>query len=107
MRETWVRSLGWEDSPGEGKGHPLQYSGLENSIDSVVHRVTKSQTRMSDFHFHDQRQGHCRPGGRGRGEKGVSGSPNRLEEHAGLRLGGVGPREEGGVNLEGKGWGTC
>ena len=62
---------------------------------------------MSDFHFHDQRQGHCRPGGRGRGEKGVSGSPNRLEEHAGLRLGGVGPREEGGVNLEGKGWGTC
>ena len=28
--ETWIRSLGWEDSPGEGKGHPLQYSGLEN-----------------------------------------------------------------------------
>ena len=25
-RETWVRSLGWEDSPGEGKGYPLQYS---------------------------------------------------------------------------------
>ena len=24
--ETWVRSLGWEDSPGEGKGYPLQYS---------------------------------------------------------------------------------
>ena len=33
MRETWVRSLGWEDSPGEGKGYPLQYSGLENSMD--------------------------------------------------------------------------
>ena len=34
MRETWVRSLGWEDSPGEGKGYPLQYSGLENSLGS-------------------------------------------------------------------------
>ena len=26
MRETWVWSLGWEDSPGEGNGNPLQYS---------------------------------------------------------------------------------
>ena len=25
MRETWVRPLGWENSPGEGKGYPLQY----------------------------------------------------------------------------------
>ena len=33
MQETWVQSLGWEDSPGEGKGYPLQYSGLENSMD--------------------------------------------------------------------------
>ena len=24
--ETWVRFLGWEDSPGEGLGYPLQYS---------------------------------------------------------------------------------
>ena len=32
MRETWVLSLGWEDSPGEGEGYPLQYSGLENSM---------------------------------------------------------------------------
>ena len=31
-------------APGEGKGYPLQYSGLENSIDSEVHGVTKSQT---------------------------------------------------------------
>ena len=31
MQETWVRSLGWEDSPGEGKGYPLPDSGLENS----------------------------------------------------------------------------
>ena len=34
MRETWVRSLGWEDNPGEGKGYPFQYSSLENSMDS-------------------------------------------------------------------------
>ena len=33
MWETWIRYLGWEDSPGEGKGYPLQYSGLENSMD--------------------------------------------------------------------------
>ena len=31
-------------SPGEGKGYPLQYSGLENSMDYSVHGVTKSQT---------------------------------------------------------------
>ena len=31
-------------SPGEGKGYPLQYSGLENSMDSIVHEVTKSDT---------------------------------------------------------------
>ena len=39
-------------SPGEGKVYPLQYSGLENSMDSIVHGVAKSQTRLSDFHFH-------------------------------------------------------
>ena len=37
-------------SPGEGKDYPLQYSGLENSMDCIVHRVAKSQTRLSDFH---------------------------------------------------------
>ena len=35
-------------SPGEGKGYPLQYSGLENSMDYIVHGVTKSRTRLSD-----------------------------------------------------------
>ena len=35
---------GLERSPGEGKRYPLQYSGLENSMDSVVHGATKSQT---------------------------------------------------------------
>ena len=90
-RETWVRSLRWEDplekgkattpvflgfpcgsngkesacnagdlgsipalgrSPGEGKGYPLQYSGLENSMDCMVHVVTKSRTQLTNFHFH-------------------------------------------------------
>ena len=39
-------------SPGEGKGYPCQYSGLEKSMDSIVHGVAKSRTRLSDFHFH-------------------------------------------------------
>ena len=38
-------------SPGEGKGYPLQYSGLENSMNCIVHAVTKSWTGLSDFHF--------------------------------------------------------
>ena len=35
-------------SPGEGKGYPLQYSGLENSMDCIV---AKSQAWQSDFHW--------------------------------------------------------
>ena len=31
VRETWVQSLGWEDSPGERNSYTLQYSGLEDS----------------------------------------------------------------------------
>ena len=31
-------------SQGEGKGYPLRYSGLENSIDYIVHGVTESDT---------------------------------------------------------------
>ena len=53
MQETWVWSLGWEDSPGEGNGYPLQYSGLENSMDCIFYEVTKSQTWPSNFHFHN------------------------------------------------------
>ena len=34
---------GFGRSPGEGKGYPLQYSGLESSMD---------RTRLSNFHFH-------------------------------------------------------
>ena len=39
-------------SSGEGKGYPLQYSGLENSKEFIVQWVAKSQTRLSNFHFH-------------------------------------------------------
>ena len=39
-------------SPGEGKGYPLQYSGLENSMDGIVHGFTKSGTRLRDFSPH-------------------------------------------------------
>ena len=53
MQETWVRSLGWKDPPGEGNGNPFQYSFLENSMDrgtwqATVQGVTKSQTRLTD-----------------------------------------------------------
>ena len=43
--------LGSTRSPGEKKGYPLQYSGLENSMSCIAHGATKSQTRLSDFHF--------------------------------------------------------
>ena len=36
-------------SPGKGKGYPLQCSGLENSMDCIVHGVAKSWTQLSDF----------------------------------------------------------
>ena len=47
----WGLVPGLGRSPGEGKGYLLQYSGLENSMDCVVHGVAKSRTRLSDFHF--------------------------------------------------------
>ena len=52
MPETLVRFLGWEDLLEKGKSYPLPYSGLENSMDCIVHGVTKSWTRLSDFPFH-------------------------------------------------------
>ena len=45
----WIPGLG--RSPGEGQGNPLQYSGLENSTDCIVHGVAKNWTRLTDFHF--------------------------------------------------------
>ena len=49
MQEIWVRP-GLERSPGGGHGNPLQYSGLENSMDSTVHGVAKHRTGLNDFH---------------------------------------------------------
>ena len=39
-------------SPGEGKGYPFQYSGLENSFGCIIHGVTKSQTQLRDFEMY-------------------------------------------------------
>ena len=69
MWETWVRSLGWEDCPGEGNGTPFQCSCLENPMDvgawwATVHGVAKSRTQLSDFAhslilFNDGRSDWC------------------------------------------------
>ena len=53
-------------SPGGGNGHPLQHSFLENPMDggawwTTVHRVTKSQTQLSDFtSLHKCKEKHLR-----------------------------------------------
>ena len=39
-------------SPGDRKGYPFQYSGLENSLEHMVHGVAENLTELSDFHFH-------------------------------------------------------
>ena len=44
-------------SPREEKGYPLQYPGLENSKDCIVHGVAKSRTQLSYFHFHTSAEG--------------------------------------------------
>jgi len=38
--------------PGDGNSHPLQYSGLENSMACIVHGVAKSRTQLSNILFH-------------------------------------------------------
>ena len=45
---------GFGRSPGEGKGCPLQYSCLQNSMDHIVYWVAKSRTRLKDFSLHFQ-----------------------------------------------------
>ena len=52
MQETWVPSLGWEDSLVEGHGNPLQYSCLENPMDrgawwAAVQGVQQGRTQLS------------------------------------------------------------
>ena len=50
VRETWVRSLGWED-PLE-REEATHSSILAWRISWTVHGFAKSRTRLSDFHFH-------------------------------------------------------
>ena len=49
--------------PGEGKGYPLQYSGLENSMVCIVHGIAKNQILLGNFHSLTLRPG---PGYTGR-----------------------------------------
>ena len=54
MQETQIRSLGRENSPGEGNGNPLQYSRLGNPMDrgawwTIAHGVAKSRTQLSEW----------------------------------------------------------
>ena len=53
--ETWAQSLGWEESPGEGKGYSLQYSGLENSMDYSPwgHKELNTTEQLSFSLFRD------------------------------------------------------
>ena len=58
MRDSWVRSLGWEDSPRGGNGNPLQYSCLEKSqgqrslvgYNPWCHKESDTTERLH-FHF--------------------------------------------------------
>ena len=43
---------GLDRFPGEWKVYPLQYSGLEYSMDCIVHGIAKSQTQLNNFHLH-------------------------------------------------------
>ena len=44
--DPWVGKIPWRK-----EGYPLQYSGLENPMDCIVHGATKSWTRLSGFHY--------------------------------------------------------
>ena len=61
----WGSIPGWGRSPGEGNGNPLQYSGLENTMDrgayqTIVHRVQRvghdRATSLSFFHSKVERK---------------------------------------------------
>ena len=49
---------GLRRSPGKGKGCPLQYSGLENSMDCIDQGVTKSRIQLSNFYFNTHTHTH-------------------------------------------------
>ena len=51
-RETWVRSLGWEDPLEEGMATHSSSLAWRIPGTCIVHGVTKSRTRLSNFPFH-------------------------------------------------------
>ena len=53
MREDLGSIPGLERFSGERNGYPLQYPGLENSMECIVHGVAKRQKQLSDFYFHN------------------------------------------------------
>ena len=56
IRETWVRSLDWED-PLE-RGRATHSSILPGEFHTIVCEVRKNQTQLSDFHFYFSYQEH-------------------------------------------------
>ena len=52
MQETWVQSLGWEDPLEKGKASHSSILAWRIPR-TIVHRVAKSRTRLSDFHYQD------------------------------------------------------
>ena len=62
-REAWcaaahgLQRVGHDLSSSAGKGYPLQYSGLENSMDSIVNGVAKSRTQLKQMSTRQQKWG--------------------------------------------------
>ena len=52
VQETWVQSLGWEDTLEKGKATPTPVFWPGESKDCIVHGVSRSQTLLSDFHLY-------------------------------------------------------
>ena len=57
MQETRVRSLDWEDTPGEGNGNPIQYSCLGNPMDrrvwwGTIYGVAKELDMTKQLNYH-------------------------------------------------------
>ena len=51
VRETWVVSLDWEDPLERGISTHSSILAWRNSMDCIVHRVSKSRTLLRDSHF--------------------------------------------------------
>ena len=54
MWETWVQSLGWEDTLEKGKATHSSILTWRIPTDCIAHGVAKNPTRLSDFYFHFQ-----------------------------------------------------